>query len=72
MEPSTLHQLAVDHLTQELAQSASQNEEYAKMIDSLRQENMELCIQVKAIEDLNKAITYSHDSRQERRIFFKE
>ena len=38
-EPSTPHHPIVDQLTQELARSASRNEEYAKIIDSLCQEN---------------------------------
>ena len=71
VEPSTPHQPTVDQLTQELAWSTSRNEEYVKIIDNLRQENKEMRIQVKAVEDLNKAITSSHDSRQERHIVLK-
>ena len=39
VELSTLHQPTIDQLIQELAQSVSRNEEYAKMIVSLQQEN---------------------------------
>ena len=49
----------------------SQNEEYTKLITELQQENKELRLQVKVIEDLNKAITSSHNSQQESHIFLK-
>ena len=55
-EPSTPHQLMVDQLNQDLAQLVSQNEEYAKIIASLSQENNFLRLQVKTIEQLNKDI----------------
>ena len=41
-EPSTPHQPTVDQLTQELAKSVSRNEEYVKIIASLREENKDL------------------------------
>ena len=59
-EPSSPHQLTVDQLTQELAKSVSRNEEYVKIIASLREENKDLRLQVKTIEEMNKAINLSH------------
>ena len=61
-EPSTPHQPTIYQLTQELARWTSRNEEYAKIIADLRQENKKLRLQVSTVEDLNKAITTSHDS----------
>ena len=61
--PFTLNQKIIDQLTQELAQSTSQNKKYAEMIADLRQEIKDLHIQVKAVEYLNKEITSSRDSR---------
>ena len=49
----------------------SRNEEYAKSIAELRQENKDLCLQVKAIEDLNKAINSSHNTQQKRHVVLK-
>ena len=62
-EPSTPHQPTIDQLTQELAQSTIRNEEYTKIIADLRQENKEFHLQVRTVEDLNKAINSSHDYR---------
>ena len=44
----------------------SRNQEYAKLIVELRQENKDLRLQVKVVEHLNKAINSSHNTRQER------
>ena len=52
-EPSTPNQPTIGQLTQELAQSMSRNEEYAKLIAEIWQENKDLHLQVKAVEDLN-------------------
>ena len=41
------------------------------MIIDIRQENKDLCLQVKAVEDLNKAINYLCDSDQERHNILK-
>ena len=71
-EPSTPHQPTIDLLTQELAWLASRNEEYTKIIADLWQDNKELRIQFRIVEDLNNAITSLHDSWQERHAVLKE
>ena len=60
IETFTPNQPKLDQLTQELAQSACRNEKYVKLIADLPKENKDLRMQVKAIEDLNKAINLSH------------
>ena len=70
VDPSTLHNPMVDQLTQELTQSVSRNEEYVNITASLQQENKDLCLEVKTIEDLNK-INLSHRSQQERCAILK-
>ena len=62
-KPSTPHHPTIDQLIQELARLASCGEQYAKIYVYLRQESKELHLQVRTVEDLNKAITSSHDSR---------
>ena len=54
-----------------MAQSASRNEEYAKLITEIWQENKDLRLQVKVVEDLNKDINSSHNNRYERRAVLK-
>ena len=63
IEPFTLNQQTIDRLTQELAQSTSQNKRYAEMIADLHQENKDLRLQVKIVEELDKSINSLHDSR---------
>ena len=70
-DPSTLHHPMVDQLTQELDKSVSRNEEYVNIITSLREEKKDLCLQVKTIEELNKAINASHRSQQESRAILR-
>ena len=48
-----------------------QNEEYAKLIAEIWQENKDFHLQVKSIEDLNKAINSPYNTRQERRVVLK-
>ena len=62
-EPSTPNQPTIGQLTQELAELVSRNEEYAKLIGELWQQNKDLYLQVKDVEDLNKAINLSHNTR---------
>ena len=50
----------------------SQNEEYAKLIAELRQENKDLCLQVKVVEHLNTAINSSHNTRWERHVILND
>ena len=44
VDPSTPQHLTVNQLTEELAQSVSRNEEYARIILDLWQENKDLCL----------------------------
>ena len=62
-EPSTPHQLTINQLTQELAQLVSRNEEYTRIILSLRQENKYLRLEVNTIEEFNRAINLSHNTQ---------
>ena len=50
------HQPTIDKLNQELAQSTKRNEGYFKLIVELRDENKDLRLQVKNIEELHKAV----------------
>ena len=61
----------VNQLTQELAKLVSWNKEYVKIIASVQEENKDLCLQFKTIEELNKAINVSHRSQQERHAILK-
>ena len=47
------------------------NEEYAKLIEKLWQENKDLHLQVKVVKGLNKAINLSNKSQQERHAILK-
>ena len=61
-EPSTpLHQ-TMNRLTQDIAQLKIHNEKYAELISELREENKELRLQVKSVDDLNNAKIDSHIS----------
>ena len=62
MDSYTPNQPTVDHLTQELARSTRQNEEYTKWIAEMQQENKDLRLQVKFVKDLNKDINSSHNT----------
>ena len=44
---------------------------HAKIIADLRQENKELHLQVRNIQDLKKDVTSSHESREERHTVLK-
>ena len=70
-EPSTPHQPTIEQLTQELAQSIKRNEGYVKLIAGLQEENKELWLQVKNIEELHRTISLSQRNQQERCTLLK-
>ena len=60
-KPTPLHH-TMKRLTQNIAQLKIQDEKYVKLISELREENKELRLQVKSVEDLNNAKIASHIS----------
>ena len=58
-EPCTPLQPTLSQLTSKLTQSTKQNEVHVKLISELREENKQLWIQIKNMEDLHKTIRLS-------------
>ena len=71
LEPLTPSQPTLEQLTSELTQSAKQNEAHVKLISELREENRELQLQIKNMEDLHKTISISQRDRQVRHALLK-
>ena len=57
LEPCTPPQPTLDQLNSELTQSTKQNEAHVKLISELREENKELRLQIKNMEDLHKTVS---------------
>ena len=70
-EPSMPPQPTLDQLTHDLAQSMKQNEAHVKLIADLHEENRELRLQIKNMEDLHKTISLSQRNRQVRHALLK-
>ena len=64
-------QPTIDQLTYDLTQSTKKNEGYVKLISDLREENKELRLQVKNIEELHKTVSLSQRKQQERHTLLK-
>ena len=58
-EPCTPPQRTLAQLNFELTQSTKQNEAHVKLILELREENRELQLQIKNMEDLHKTVSIS-------------
>ena len=56
-------QPTLDQLNSNLTQSMKQNEAHVKLISELREENRELRLQIKNMEDLHKTISISQRDR---------
>ena len=52
-------------LNSELTQSTKQNEVYVKLISQLQEENKELRLQIKNMEDLHKIVSLSQRNKKE-------
>ena len=62
-EPLTPLHPTLEQSTSELTQSAKQNEAHVKLISELHEENRELRLQIKNMEDLHKTISISQRHR---------
>ena len=58
-QPAEQSTPAIDQLTYDLAQSTKKNEAYVKLIADLHEENKELRLQIKNMEDLHHTISTS-------------
>ena len=63
-EPCTPPQPTLDQLTFELTQSMKQNEAHVNLISELREENRELRLQIKNMEELHKTVSVSQRYQQ--------
>ena len=70
-ERCTPPQPTLDQLTFELTQSMKQNEAHVKLILELREENRELRLQIKNMDDLHKTVSVSQRDRQARCALLK-
>ena len=70
-EPSTPLQPKLYQLTSKLTQSMKQNEGYVKLIWDLWEDNKELWLHIKNMEDLHKTVSLSQRDWQERRGLLK-
>ena len=70
-EPFTPPQPTLDQLNSELTQSTKHNETHVKLISELREENRELWLQIKNMEDLHKTISLSQRNRKTRLALLK-
>ena len=61
----------LEQLTFDLTQSAKQNEAHVKLISELHEENKELQLQIKNMEDLHNTISISQMDQQARNSLLK-
>ena len=64
-------QPTLEQLTSELTQSVKQNEAHVKLISKIHEENRELELQIKNMEDIDKTVSTSQRDRQVRHALLK-